>query len=96
MSSVLLKKITSTDAQKKFAQMLDEASHGLATFVITKAGKQRAVVLSVDRYRELLEEEEILAEQRDPKFQRRLAEAKREYEVGEVLTEEEFDQEFGF
>lgn len=90
------KVVTATEASNKFGRMLDEASRGLSMFVITRMGRASAVVLGVDQYRKLLEDLEIAKEQADPEFQALLAAAQEDVELGQTLSLDDLDAEFGF
>ena len=90
------KVISATEASNKFGSMVDEAARGLSTFVITRLGKARAVVLGMEQYRDLLDELEIIHEQNDPDIQAALEEAGKEFELGTTMTLEELDKQFGF
>lgn len=90
------KVISSTEASNHFGSMIEEAAHGRSYFVVTRMGKARAVVLGLEQYRQMIEDLEIKQEQNDPVFQAAIAEAKREYELGQTITLDELDDEFGF
>ncbi|KAA3642032.1 MAG: type II toxin-antitoxin system Phd/YefM family antitoxin [Chloroflexi bacterium] len=90
------KVVTATEASNKFGRMLDEASRGLSMFVVTRMGRASAVVLGVDQYRKLLEDLEIAQEQADPEFQALLAAAQEDVELGQTLSLDALDAEFGF
>lgn len=91
-----LKQIPATEASNNFGAMIDDAARGHSTFVVTRMGKARAIVIGIEQYMALLEQLEIVEEQNDPEFQRLLAEARDDVELGRTLTLEEFDERFGF
>jgi len=93
---VMPKVISATDAANKFVGLVEEAAQGRSLFVITRMGKAQAVVLGVERYREIMEELEITQEEKDSKVRAALKEARKDVELGRVMSEEEFDKEFGF
>ncbi|MDI6892844.1 MAG: hypothetical protein QMD08_07710, partial [Actinomycetota bacterium] len=56
------------------------------TFFVKRRGKVAAVILNPEDYGDMLE---IGAEQSDPEIKRALAESKKQFELGEVGTEED-------
>ena len=90
------KTISATEASNKFGTMIDEVARGQSLFVVTRMGQPRAVVLGIEQYIGLLDELEIKEEQNDPEFQKALADAHKEAELGQVISLEEFDEQFGF
>jgi prevent-host-death family protein len=87
--------ISATEASNNFGSVIDEAAQGKSYFVITRMGKAKAVVLGVEQYRELVEELEIIQEQDDEVFQKKLSEARRDIELGRTVTLDELDKELG-
>ncbi|MGH2582332.1 MAG: type II toxin-antitoxin system Phd/YefM family antitoxin [Anaerolineales bacterium] len=96
LDKVTAKVVTATEASNNFGSMVDEAAKGRSYFVVTRMGKARAVVLGIEQYIRLLDDLEIKEEQANVGFQNSLREARKEYELGKVLSEDEFDREFGF
>ena len=92
----MTKIISATKASNNFGTMVDEAARGRSLFVVTRMGKPRAVVVGIDQYIEILEELEIHQEQNDPEFQALMAKAREDIELGQTMTLDEFDKEFGF
>lgn len=90
------KTISATDASNNFGTMIDEVASGRSLFIVTRMGRPKAVVLSMEQYLEFLDELEIKAEQEDAEFQALLAEARKDVELGRTITLEEFDKRFGF
>jgi prevent-host-death family protein len=95
MERITPKIISATEASNNFGSVIDEAAQGKSYFVITRMGKAKAVVLGVEQYRELVEELEIIQEQDDEVFQKKLSEACREIELGRTVTLDELDKELG-
>lgn len=93
---VMPKLISATEAANKFGSLVEEAAQGRSLFVITRMGKAQAVVLGMDRYKEIIEDLEIAEEEKDPKLRAALADARKDVELGRVMSEEEFNKEFGF
>ena len=90
------KTISATEASNKFGTMIDEVASGQSLFVVTRMGQPRAVVLGVTQYLEMVDELEIREEQNDPDFQAALVEAHKQAELGQAISLEEFDEQFGF
>lgn len=90
------KVISATEAANKFGGLVEEAAQGRSLFVITRMGKAQAVVLGMDRYKEIIEELEIAEEEKNPELRAVLEEARKDVELGRVMSEEEFNKEFGF
>lgn len=90
------KVISATKASNNFGSLINEAAKGDSYFVITRMGKARAVVLGIEQYSKLLDDLEIKGEEANSQFQKSLREARKEYELGEIMTEKEFDKEFEF
>ena len=88
--------ITATEASNKFGRLIDEASRGLSMFVITRLGRASAVIIGMEQYKKLMEDQEIAQEQADPEFQALLAEAKEDIELGRTMNQKEFDEKYGF
>lgn len=80
------KTINAHEARVHFGQLLDEVSEKDHTFFVKRRGKVAAVILSPEDYGDMLE---IGAEQSDPEIKRALAESKKQFELGEVGTEED-------
>jgi prevent-host-death family protein len=95
MERITPKIISATEASNNFGSVIDEAAQGKSYFVITRMGKAKAVVLGVEQYRELVEELEIIQEQDDEVFQKKLSEARRDIELGRTVTLDELDKELG-
>ena len=55
-----------------------------------------AVVLGVERYRQLMEELETVQELNDSGYMAAVAEAREDIKIGRTLTLEELDAELGF
>ncbi len=90
------KAISATEASNHFGSMVNEAAQGRSLFIITRLGRPRAVVLGVERYREILEELETVRELNDKEYLAGIAEAREDIQLGRTLTLEELDQELGF
>ncbi len=80
------KRITSTQAQNNFGQVLNDASHNKTRYIVERHNVAQAIILSVDDIVELLENE-IEREQ----IYTFLKGMKPQYALGEVLQSE--DQE---
>jgi len=80
----MTKTIDAHDARVHFGQMLDEV--GETTFVVKRRGRVAAIVLSPEKYADLLETAD---EKADPSLAKALSESGRQFELGEVGTEED-------
>jgi len=80
------KTIDAHDARVHFGQLLDEVQDKDYTFFIRRRGKVAAVILSPQDYVDMLEIQEEIA---DSEITKALAESKKQFELGEVGTEED-------
>ena len=80
------KTVDAHDARVHFGQLLDEVSKKDFTYFIKRRGKLAAVVLSPEDYIEILE---IGTELNDPEINTALIQSEKEFELGEVGTEED-------
>jgi prevent-host-death family protein len=80
------KTIDAHDARVHFGQLLNEIQDKEYTFFVKRRGKVAAVILSLQDYVDMLEIQEEIA---DPEITKALAESKKQFELGEVGTEED-------
>jgi prevent-host-death family protein len=80
------KTVDAHDARVHFGQLLDEVSKKDFTYFIKRRGKLAAVVLSPEDYIEILE---IGTELNDPEIDTALIQSEKEFELGEVGTEDD-------
>ena len=80
------KTIDAHDARVHFGQLLDEVQGKDYTFFIKRRGKVAAVILNPEDYVDMLEIQEELS---DPEIKKALAESKKQFELGEVWTEQD-------
>lgn len=69
-------------ARTNLGRVIKQVEEG-ETFIITKQGRPRAVVLGVKEYEDLLE---VLAEENDPEFRRALRESARQIKHREISS----------
>jgi len=84
--TILTKTIDAHDARVHFGQLLDEVGKKDFTYFVKRRGKLAAVILSPEDYMEILE---IGAELNDPEINEALIQSEKEFELGEVGTEED-------
>ena len=82
----MAKTIDAHEARVHFGQLLSEVSEKDHTFFVKRRGKIAAVILSPDDYGDMLE---IGVELEDGEVVKALAESKKQFELGEVGTEED-------
>lgn len=82
----ITKTIDAHDARVHFGQLLDEVSKKDFTYFIKRRGKLVAVVLSPEDYIEILE---IGTELNDPRISKALIQSEKEFEPGEIGTEDD-------
>jgi len=82
----MIKTIDAHDARVRFGQLLNEVGEKNNTFFVKRRGKMAAIIMSPDEYMDLFE---IAAEINDPELQKALAKTEKEFELGEVGTEED-------
>lgn len=80
------KTIDAHDARVHFGRLLDEVKTNDYTFFVKRRGKVAAVIMSPEDYVDMLE---VGAELSDPEITRALAESEKEFELGEVGTEDD-------
>src|SRR2546429_1577247 len=75
--------INAFTARTHLGRLIKQVSEKGETYVLTKKGKPKVVILGVDEYEDLVE---ILAEERDKEFQRALRESAAQIKRGEVSS----------
>lgn len=75
--------INAFTARTHLGQLIKQVSENGATYVVTKKGKPKVVIVGVKEYEDLLE---ILAEQHDRVFQKALRESAAQIKRGEVSS----------
>jgi len=75
------KTINAFTARTHLGQLIKRVSEAGETFVLTKKGRPKVVILSVEAYGDLLE---VAAEQQDKALQAALRESAQQYKRGEV------------
>jgi prevent-host-death family protein len=89
------REITATDAANHFGALLDEVAGKAAHFLITRLGRPRAVMVSVDEYREILEILETLEELEDEEYLAGIREAREDMALGRTMTFDELEERLG-
>jgi len=79
-----------TEVRKKLTNLVDEVNGKFEQIVITKNGRPRALLMSVDEFDSWQETLEILS---DKNLMREIKQAEKEYKEGKTTTLEEFKQE---
>lgn len=82
----MTKTIDAHEARVHFGQLLNEVSEKDHTFFVKRRGKIAAVIISPEDYVDILE---IGAEVADAEAVKALVESKKQFELGEVGTEED-------
>lgn len=82
----MAKTIDAHDARVHFGQLLNEVGEKDNTFFVKRRGKLAAVIMSPEDYMDIFE---IIDELNDPEINKALAKSKKQFELGEVGTEEE-------
>lgn len=77
------KLINAFTARTHLGRLIRQVSEKGETYVLTKKGKPKVVLMGVEEYQDLLE---ILAEERDKKFQMPLKESAAQIRRGEVSS----------
>lgn len=77
------KTINAFTARTHLGQLIKQASEDGETFVLTKKGTPKVVLLGVEEYTDLLE---ILAEEQDKAFQQALKESAAQHKRGDVSS----------
>ena len=83
MKSKAPKFINAFTARTHLGRLIRQVSEKGETYVLTKKGKPKIVLVSVEEYEDLLE---ILAEERDREFRRALKESAAQVKRGEVSS----------
>ena len=87
--------LTATEASNHFGALLDEVAGKVGHYLITRLGRPRAVILSIDEYREILEILETLEELDDEEYMAGIREAREDIALGRTMTLEELDEKLG-
>jgi len=83
MKSKAPKFINAFTARTHLGRLIKQVSEKGETYVLTKKGKPKIVLVGVEEYEDLLE---ILAEERDREFRRALKESAAQVKRGEVSS----------
>ena len=89
------REITATDAANHFGALLDEVAGKAGHYLITRLGRPRAVMISVDEYREILNILETLEELEDKEYMAGIREARQDIALGRTMTLEELEKRLG-
>jgi len=90
MSATTLDKvITASDVRLRWSQIIDEISQAQGPYLVTKRGEPRLVILSFEDYEELIDSKLAAS----LALQKRIAEARANYEAGEGCSYEVLRQE---
>lgn len=89
------REINATDASNHFGALLDDVAGKVGHYVITRLGRPRAVMLSIDEYREILDILETLEELDDEEYMAGIREAREDIALGRTMTLEELDEKLG-
>jgi prevent-host-death family protein len=89
------REITATEASNHFGALLDEVAGKAGHYLITRLGRPRAVMISIDEYREILELLETLEELEDQEFLAGIREAREDIALGRTMTLEELEERLG-
>jgi PHD/YefM family antitoxin component YafN of YafNO toxin-antitoxin module len=84
--TTIAKTVDANDARVHFGQLLDEVGKKDFTYFIKRRGKLAAVIINPDDYMDILE---IEAELNDPEINKALARSEKDFELGEIGTEED-------
>lgn len=77
------KTVNAFTARTHLGQLIKRVSEDGETFVLTKKGKPKVVMVAVDQYQDLLE---ILAEEHDKEFRQALKESAAQIKRGDVSS----------
>lgn len=89
------REITATDAANHFGALLDEVAAKAGHYLITRLGRPRAVMISVDEYREILDILETLEELEDKEYMAGVREAREDIALGRTMTLGEIEDKVG-
>jgi prevent-host-death family protein len=89
------REITATDAANHFGALLDEVAGKAGHYLITRLGRPRAVMVSIDEYREILEILETVEELEDEEYLAGIREAREDIALGRTMTLEELEERVG-
>ena len=90
MSATTLDKvITASDVRHRWSQIIDEINRAEGPYLVTKRGEPRLVIISIEDYEELIDAKLAAS----PVLQKRIAEARANYEAGEGGSYEVLRQE---
>jgi prevent-host-death family protein len=89
------REITATDASNHFGALVDDVAGKVGHYLITRLGRPRAVMISIDEYREILEILETLEELEDDEYMAGIREAREDIGLGRTMTLEELEGKLG-
>ena len=78
--------VSAEEARIHFGQLLDEVYYQKQQFIVKKRGRIVAVISNPEEYEEFLE---VMAEEADPEFRKKLEEGRKEFELGRLGTMED-------
>ena len=87
------KEITALKLRHNLGEILDEVANNRERFLVKRSGIPAAIILSLSDYDDLQDLFDTALEQKDPKYQQSLHDARQEIEVGETATLDDLRQD---
>ncbi len=78
--------ISSTEARRRFAEVINDIDRGSARYTLTVNGKPKVVMMNAEEFESWQETIEIMS---DPKLVKSIRKAEAEFERGEYITLDE-------
>jgi prevent-host-death family protein len=83
----MTRNITAMQARQNFGDLLNRTNLKGERFLINRSGKPMAIIMSVNDYKDMEDLLDTLLEEADPDFQKALLSSRKEYEDGDVGSE---------
>jgi len=87
LTKKMTRNVSAMQARQKFGDLLNRANLRGERFMINRSGKPIAVIMSVSDYEDMEDLLDTLMEEADQDFQKALLTSRKEYEAGDVGSE---------
>lgn len=87
LTKKMTRNITAMQARQNFGDLLNRAKLKGERFLVNRSGKPMAIIMSVTDYEDMEDLLDTLMEEADQDFQKALLTSRKEYEAGDVGSE---------
>ena len=87
LTKKMTRNVSAMQARQKFGDLLNRANLKGERFLVNRSGKPMAIIMSVTDYEDMEDLLDTLMEEADQDFQKALLTSRKEYEAGDVGSE---------